>query len=90
MIQHSKSKDIIKYISHIQDTNVEIKNLKINNIELFVIQALNNLITYFWPYLTICNWDSQEKKELPCLNKLIKSFEDEQMRLLNKNRETAN
>ncbi len=89
-IRHSECKNIAEYISHIKDASAEIEDLKISISEAVVIHALNNLDSHFRPYLVILSHDARKKEKLPTLSEVTKTLEDEQMRLSNKNRGTAN
>ena len=77
-------------MSYIKDASAKIEDLKISIFEAVVIHAFNNLDSPFWPYSTILSYNAREKKKLLTLSELTKTFEDKQIRLLNKNRETAN
>ena len=77
-------------MSCIKDASAEIEDLKISISEAVVIHALNNLDSHFRPYLAILSQDAREKEKLPILSKLTKALEDEQMRLSNENKGTAN
>ena len=77
-------------MSFIKDASTEIEDLKISISEMVVIHALNNLDLHFRPYFTILSYDAREKEKLPTLSKFTKTLEDEQMRLSNESRMTAN
>ncbi len=77
-------------MSRIKDASAEIEDLKISISEAVVIHALKNLDSHFGPYLAILSHDAQEKEKLQTLSELAKTLEDEQMRLSNQNRGTAN
>ena len=77
-------------MSRIKDASAEIEDLKISISEAVIIHALNNLDSHFRPYLAILSHDAREKEKLPTLSELTKTLEDEQMRLSNENRGTAN
>ena len=89
-IRHSECKNVTEYMSRIKDASAEIEDLKISISEAVVIHALNNLDSHFRPYLAILSHDAREKEKLPTLSELTKTLEDEQMRLSNENRGTAN
>ncbi len=77
-------------MSRIKDASAEIDDLKIRISEAVIIHALNNLDSHFLPYLAILSHDAQEKKKLLTLSELIKTLEDEEMRLSNRNKRTVN
>ena len=77
-------------MSRIKDASAEIDDLRISISEAVVIHALNNLDSHFRPYLAILSHDAREKEKLPTLSELTKALEDEQLRLSNENRGTAN
>ena len=57
---------------------------------MVIFHALNNLDSHFRPHFAILSHDAREKEKLTPLSELTKTLEDEQMRLSNENRETAN
>ena len=77
-------------MSRIKDASAEIEDLEISISEAVVIHTLNNLDSHFYIYLAILSHDAREKEKLPTLSELTKTLEDEQMRLSNENRGTAN
>ena len=89
-IRHSECKNVTEYMSRIKDASAEIDDLRISISEAVVIHALNNLDSHFRPYLAILSHDAREKEKLPTLSELTKALEDEQLRLSNENRGTAN
>ncbi len=58
--------------------------------EAAIIHAPNNLDSHFRPYLAILSHDAREKEKFPTLSKLTKALKDEQLRLSNEKRGTAN
>ena len=89
-IRHSECKNVSEYMSRIKDIAAEIEGLKISISEAIVIHALNNLDSHFRPFLAILSHDARQKEALPTLSELTKTLEDEQMRLSNENKGTAN
>ncbi len=89
-IRQSECKNVSKYMSCIKDGSAEIDNWKISIFEAVVIHVLNNLDSHFQLYLAILSHDAWKKKKLQTPSELTKTLEDEQMRLSNKNRGTAN
>ncbi len=89
-IRHSECKNVSEYMSHIIDASAEIDDLKISISEAVVIHALNNLDSHFRPYLAIPSHDAPKKGKLPTLSELTKTLEDEEMRLSNEIKGTAN
>ncbi len=77
-------------MSRIKDASAEIDDLKISISEASVIHALNNFDSHFWPYLAILSHDAREKEKLWTLSELTKTLEDEEVRLSNRNKGTAN
>ncbi len=67
-IRHSEFKNVTEYISRIKDASAKIDDLKISISESVVIHTLNNLNSYFPPYLAILSHDAREKEKLPTLN----------------------
>ena len=76
-IRHSECKNVTENMSRIEDASAEINNLKISISETVVIYALNNLISYFWPYLASLSHEVWENKKLPTISELMKTLEDE-------------
>ncbi len=89
-IRHNECKNVTEYMSGIKDAIAEIEDLKISISEAAISHALNNLDSHFRPYLVILSQNAWEKEKLPTLNKLTKALEDQQLRLSNENRRTAN
>ena len=58
--------------------------------EAITIHTLNSLDTQFMSYLAILSHESREKAELPTLEVLAKALEDEELRLANQDKATAN
>ncbi len=88
-IRHSQCKNVTEYMSRLKDISAEIDDLKISISEAVVIHALNNLDSKFRPYVAILHHDAREKGKLPTLSELTKALEDEQIRLSNEDRRTA-
>lgn len=81
---------MVEFISKIRDVTSEIADLKITMDEAITIHTLNSLDTQFKPYLAILSHDAREKENLPTLETLSKALEDEELRLANQDRATAN
>ncbi len=77
-------------MSRIKDASAEMDDLKISISEAVVIYALNNLDPHLQLYLAILSYDAREKKKLLTLSELTKTLEDEEMRISNENKRTAN
>ena len=58
--------------------------------EAIIIHTLNSLDDHFKLYLAILSHDAREKENLPTLETLSKALEDEELRLANQDRATAN
>ena len=89
-IQYSKCKNITNYMSQIKDAWSEIEDLKILLDDVIVIHALNNLNSWFCPYLTILNYEVRQKAKLFTLSELIKSLENKEFWFKNKSTASAN
>ena len=83
-------RDCAEFISKIRDIKLEINDLKITMDEAITIHTLNSLDTQFKSYLAILNHESREKAELPTLEVSAKALEDEELRLANQDKATAN
>ncbi len=77
-------------MSGIKDASTEIDDLNITIFEAVVIHAFNNLDSHFRSYLPILSYSAREKQKLPTLSELTKILKDEEMRLSNENKRTAN
>ena len=78
-IRRSDLKNVSKYMSRMKEVSAKINNLKISISESVVMHAVNNLDSYFRPYLAILSNNAQEKKKLPTLSELTKNLENEEM-----------
>ncbi len=58
--------------------------------EAITIQVLNCLDSSFAQFLGILNHEAREKEQLPKLENLAKSLEDEELRMRNQYEATAN
>lgn len=58
--------------------------------EAIIIHTLNSLDAHLKPYLAILSHDSREKEHLPSVEVLAKALEDEELRLSNQDKATAN
>ena len=77
-------------MTKIRDVKSEIKDLEITIDEAITIQDLNSLNSFFMQFLYILSHEAREKEKLPILESLAKSLEDEELRMKNQDRATAN
>ena len=89
-IHQRDCKNVAEFISKIQDVTSEITDLNITIEETIIIHTLNSLDSHFKPYLAILSHDAREKEHLPTLQSLSKALEDEEQRLDNQDKVTAN
>lgn len=89
-IHQRDCKDVAEFISNIRDITFEITDLNITMDEAIIIYTLNSLDDHFKPYLAILSHDAREKDKIPTLDTLSKALEDEELRLANQDKATAN
>ncbi len=77
-------------MSCIKNAFAKIDDLKIRISEAVIIHAFKNLNSHFRPYLAVLSHAAREKEKLLTLSELTKTLEDEEIRLSNVNKETAN
>ncbi len=68
----------------------EIEDLEITMNEAIKIQVVNFLDSSFAQFLGILSHEAREKEQLPKLENLTKSLEDEELRMRNQDKATAN
>ena len=89
-IRHSDCKNIQEFMTKIRDVKSEIEDLEITIDEAITIQVLNSLDSSFAQFLGILSHEAREKEKLPTLESLAKSLEDEELRMKNHDKATAN
>ncbi len=77
-------------MTKIQDVKSEIDDLGITMDEAITIQVLNSLDSSFAKFLGIPSQQAREKDKLPTLENLAKSLEEEELRIKNQDKATAN
>lgn len=80
-------------MSQITEAVAKIKDLNssfLRQLLVAIIHLLNNLESYFWPYLAILSRNAQKKEKLSTLNELTKALKDEYLCLSNKNKGATN
>ncbi len=77
-------------MTKIRDVRSEIEDLEITMDEAVTIQVLNSLDFFFAKFLGILSNEAREKEKLPTLESLAKSLEDEELRMKNQDKATAN
>ena len=89
-IRHGDCKNIQEFMTKIRDVKSEIEDLEITIDEAITIQVLNSLDSSFAQFLGILSHEAREKEKLPTLESLAKSLEDEELRMKNQDKATAN
>ena len=89
-IRHGDCKNIQEFMTKIRDVKLEIEDLEITMDEAITIQVLNSLDSSFAQFLDILSHEAREKDKLPTLENLAKSLEDEELRMKNQDKATAN
>ncbi len=89
-IRHGDCKNIQEFMTKIRDVKSEIEDLEITMDEAITIQVLNSLDSSFTEFLGILSHEAREKAKLPTLESLAKSLEDEELRMKNQDKATAN
>ena len=77
-------------MTKIRDVRSEIEDLEITMDEAITIQVLNSLDSSFAQFLGILSHEARKKEELPILESLAKSLEDEELRMKIQDKATAN
>ena len=73
-----------------QEKIVEFEDPEITMNKAITIQVLNSLDSSFAQFLGILSHEAREKEKLPTLESLAKSLEDEELRIKNQDKATAN
>ena len=77
-------------MTKIRDVKSEIEDQEIIMDEAITIQVFNFLDSSFTQFLGILSHEAREKDKLPTLKNSAKSLEDEELRMNNRNKATAN
>ena len=77
-------------MTEIRNVKSEIEDLEITMDEAITIQVLNCLDSSFAQFFGILSHEAREKEQLPKLENLAKSLEDEELRMRNQDKATAN
>ncbi len=77
-------------MTKIQDVKSKIEDLEITMDETITIQVLNRFDSSFAQFLGIFSPKAREKEQLPKLENLAKSLEDEELQMRNQDKATAN
>ena len=89
-IHQRDCKNVAEFISKIRDITSEISDLNITMDEAIIIHTLNSLDDHFKYYLAILSHDARENDKIPTLDTLSNALEDEELRLTNQDKGTAN
>lgn len=83
-------KNVQKFESKLQEIKTELKNLEVIIEDAITLKALNFLEIFFSQYLVMINDNARQESELSNLDIFLKNLENEEARMLNEEKVTAN